>query len=52
MNATIWFIIENIVIYLVIGAVTLGGVALGAGWWGLVSLVLLVWANTGLRIER
>ncbi len=41
-----WPIIENIVIYLAIAAITLGGLWLCGGWWGLCSLVLLIWVNT------
>lgn len=51
MNITVWLIIENIVIYLVIGSVSLGGVMLGAGWWGLWSLLLLLCLNN-LRVSR
>ncbi len=39
------YIIENIVIYLAIVAITLGGALITGQWWGLASLVLLFFVN-------
>lgn len=41
-----WLVIENIVIYVVIGATILGGVLLTGTWMGLWSLVLILVVNT------
>lgn len=41
-----WAYLENIVIYLAIAAITIGGVWLTGTWWGLWSLVLLIGMNS------